>query len=73
MLPSERKVSTPVVVNTVRVHTTSQPNRYTIRTMRSNHAATEPVQVAVTALLIERSQRTLMHKAPGRHEGINRA
>jgi hypothetical protein len=62
MLPSERKVSTPVV-NTVRVHTTSQPKTPHDSTMRSNHAATEPVQVAVTALLIERSQRTPSRKA----------
>jgi hypothetical protein len=39
-----------------RVHTTADA-KHDSYTMRSNHAATEPVQVAVTALLIERNQR----------------
>ena len=37
---------------------------YTIRTMRfESRCNRKPVQVAVTALLIERSQRTLTHRA----------
>jgi hypothetical protein len=39
-----------------RVHTTEDA-KHDSYTMRSNHAATEPVQVAVTALSIERNQR----------------